>query len=118
MQPGTNIAFDLYLRSTASAQFGVAELDALNTFKITTIDLPPGYSFRADSDGFLSKFGAAVPITPVPEPSTWGAVQRRHRGAGLAAAQDPSLTRKLRSGPETFVDTDKPLWTRRCRVHP
>ena len=77
---GTYDAQILLTKVDNPSQFGVAELDALNTFKITTIDLPPGYSFRADSDGFLSKFGAAVPITPVPEPSTWGLFS-----AGIAA---------------------------------
>lgn len=71
VQQDDMIEFDLFLSGTASVAFGVAELDALNTFKITTIDLPPGYSFRPDADGFLSKFGAAAPITPVPEPATW-----------------------------------------------
>lgn len=70
VQDGDEIAFMIYLHGSATAGFGLAELDALNTFEITTIDLPPGYSFTPDADGFLSQFGASAPTTPVPEPAT------------------------------------------------
>ena len=57
---------------------GLVDLDATNTFKITGIGLPPGYSFTSDSTGFLSQFGApTVPVDPgtppvghVPEPGS------------------------------------------------
>lgn len=67
---GDAIVFDFYLRSDLVTVAGLAEFDASNTFKVTGIDLPDGYSFTSDSDGFLSKFGAAPPPTSVPEPAS------------------------------------------------
>jgi len=80
VQAGDRIDFLLYLHGSATAGFGLAELDALNTFEITTIDLPPGYSFTPDADGFLSQFDASAPTAPVPEPATAGLI-----GIGLIA---------------------------------
>lgn len=71
VQAGDQIDFSIYLHGSATAGFGLAELDALNTFKITAIDLPPGYSFTPDADGFLSQFSATTATPPVPEPATF-----------------------------------------------
>jgi len=67
---GDSILFDLYLRTDVSAVAGFSNFDASNTFKITGIDLPPGYSFTPDSDGFLSQFGSQTPTPSVPEPES------------------------------------------------
>lgn len=67
---GDSILFDFYLRADLVTVAGLAQFDASNTFKVTGIDLPDGYSFTSDSDGFLSKFGAAPPVTSVPEPES------------------------------------------------
>lgn len=67
---GDSIQFDFYLRADLLTVAGLAQFDASNTFKVTGIDLPDGYSFTSDSDGFLSKFGAAPPVTSVPEPES------------------------------------------------
>jgi hypothetical protein len=66
VHPGDVIGFSAFMRASVTAALGVADLDVLNTFKITGVDLPPGYSFTPDADGFLSQFG----VTPVPEPAT------------------------------------------------
>ena len=62
---GDTIRFALNLDAQVSSVAGSSEVDALNTFKITGIDLPPGYTFAPGANGFLSEFNA-----PVPEPST------------------------------------------------
>lgn len=67
---GDSILFDFYLKADLLTVAGLAQFDASNTFKVTGIDLPDGYSFTSDSDGFLSKFGAAPPVTSVPEPES------------------------------------------------
>jgi hypothetical protein len=67
---GDSILFDLYLKTDVSAVAGFSHFDASNTFKITGVDLPPGYSFTSDSDGFLSQFGSQTPPASVPEPES------------------------------------------------
>jgi hypothetical protein len=66
VHPGDVIGFSTFMRASVTAALSVAELDVLNTFKITGIDLSPGYSFTPDADGFLSQFVTS----PVPEPAT------------------------------------------------
>jgi hypothetical protein len=73
VNPGDSIFFDLYLKADALAVAGFSHFDASNTFKITGVELPPGYSFTSDSNGFLSQFSAPVspgpgPVSSVPEP--------------------------------------------------
>ena len=75
VNPGDQIDFMLDLRTTVRAAAGFVDFDATNTFKITQIALPFGYSFTSDSTGFLSQFGApTVPVGPpgtsIPEPGT------------------------------------------------
>ena len=78
VNPGDQIYFSLSLLSSVQAVAGLVDFDATNTFKITGIGLPPGYSFTSDATGFLSQFGApTVPVDPgtppvgqVPEPGT------------------------------------------------
>jgi hypothetical protein len=65
VEDGDRIDFNLFLRTVATAGAGSTEFDAGNTFKITAIDLPTGFTFRPDGQGFLSEFGS-----PVPEPSS------------------------------------------------
>lgn len=67
---GDSIYFDLYLKTDALSVAGFAHFDASNTFKITGVDLPDGYSYTADSDGFLSQFDALPPVSSVPEPES------------------------------------------------
>lgn len=69
VNPGDKIDFDLSLRTDVSAVAGLVDFDATNTFKITNIDLPTGYSFTSDASGFLSQFGA-TPVAQVDEPQT------------------------------------------------
>ena len=74
VNPGDVMHFDFYLRTEVSAVAGSVDFDATNTFKITDISLPPGYTFTSDATGFLSQFGAPPvvinPGTQVPEPGT------------------------------------------------
>ena len=73
VSPGDVMHFDLYLRTDVSAVAGLVDFDATNTFKITDIDLPSGYSFTPDATGFLSQFGAP-PIIVVPPNAVPGSV--------------------------------------------
>lgn len=75
VNPGDQIDFSFGLLTDVSAVAGLVDFDATNTFKITEIGLPPGYSFTSDATGFLSQFGGpGVPVDPpvgqVPEPGT------------------------------------------------
>lgn len=67
VQDGDFIPFVLFFRADARTISGASMIDALNTFKITAVDLPPGFSFTSDAGGFLSQFGA--PPSAVPEPT-------------------------------------------------
>lgn len=67
---GDFILFDFYLRADLLTVAGLAQFDASHTFKVTGVDLPEGYSFTSDSDGFLSKSGATPPVSSVPEPES------------------------------------------------
>ena len=69
VSPGDVMHFSLYLKTDVSAVAGLVDFDATNTFKITNIDLPTGYSFTSDATGFLSQFGA-TPVAQVDEPQT------------------------------------------------
>jgi hypothetical protein len=62
VQPGSDIYFSLYLKADALTVAGDVQFDASNTFKITGVDLPSGYTFTSDAEGFLSQFPAAVPV--------------------------------------------------------
>lgn len=65
---GDSIFFDLYLDVDVLTVAGLSQFDASNTFKITGVDLPDGYSFTSDASGFLSQFAASV--SSVPEPTS------------------------------------------------
>jgi hypothetical protein len=102
---GDAILFDFYLRADLVTVAGLVDFDASHTFKVTGVDLPEGYSFTSDSDGFLSKFGAAPPVTSVPEPAsplllglglTLMAATRR-RGTAKAQARPSAATFGTRS---------------------
>jgi hypothetical protein len=90
VQAGDTIPFSLYFNGNASSVAGTTELDVLNTFKITGIDLPAGLTFTPDAQGFLSQFAVAG-VSPVPEPSSMlllgigmlalGATKRRRASA-------------------------------------
>lgn len=67
---GDFILFDFYLRTDVVTVAGLTNFDASHTFKVTGVDLPDGYSFTPDSDGFLSQFGTAPPVSSVPEPQS------------------------------------------------
>lgn len=96
VQAGDTIPFNLSFTGNASSLAGTTDLDVLNTFKITGIDLPAGLAFTPDAQGFLSQF--AVPgVSPVPEPSSMlllaigmvavGATKRR----GIARSRNSEL---------------------------
>lgn len=105
VSPGDVMHFALYLKTDVSAVAGLVDFDATNTFKITQIGLPPGYSFTSDATGFLSQFGApTVPVDPgtppvgqVPEPGSlllvglagMLAVATRRRGSSANARSNP-----------------------------
>lgn len=105
VNPGDQIDFNLYLKTDVSVVAGIVNFDATNTFKITGIGLPPGYSFTSDATGFLSQFGApTVPVDPgtppvgqVPEPGSlllvglagMLAVATRRRGSSVNIRANP-----------------------------
>lgn len=73
VNPGDVIHFSLGLQTDVSVVAGLVDFDATNTFKITGIGLPPGYSFTSDATGFLSQFGGPVdppPVGQLPEPGS------------------------------------------------
>lgn len=63
---GDVITFGLSLQGRAFMDAGTAALDMSNTFKITGVELPPGFGFTSDSPGFLAQFN---PATTVPLPA-------------------------------------------------
>ncbi len=90
---GDSIAFNLFLNASAFTVAGSSEFDASNTFKITGVELPPGFTFTSDAQGFLAQFPSPAPI-PIPATmwffgSAMGAVAgafRRHRSIGEIGA--------------------------------
>ncbi len=62
---GDAINFSMTLNVRAFAVAGGVDLDLSNTFKITGVDLPPGFGFTSDSPGFLAQFNPASAV-PVP----------------------------------------------------
>lgn len=82
VHPGDVIGADFYLSANVDSLEGNVTLDTSNTFKITSIALPEGFSYTPDADGFLSKFGGSTIPDPqpgaVPEASTMSLF-----GAGL-----------------------------------
>lgn len=94
VEAGDTIPFTLFFTGNASSLAGTTDLDVLNTFKITGIDLPAGLTFTPDAQGFLSQF-AAPDVSSVPEPSSMlllgigmlavGAVKRRGVARALGA---------------------------------
>jgi len=63
--PGQRLDMQFDLRSTRSTVVGISAIDFSNTFKLTSIALPAGYTYAPDAQGFLSTF---VP-SAVPEPA-------------------------------------------------
>ena len=138
VNPGDPINFNLYLRTDVSAVAGIVDFDATNTFKITGIGLPQGYSFTSDATGFLSQFGApTVPVDPpgtqIPEPGTllliglagMLAVAKRRPGSAkhlagraqhfqsfrLFVSPNPFTISRLSLGfPRLSCDLGSPLW--------
>ena len=86
--PGQRLDMSFYLRSTLTTVVDISSIDIANTFKLTAIDLPAGYTYKADEQGFLSQFAP----TAVPEPASSTlllaglggvAVLARRRGLGV-----------------------------------
>lgn len=88
VDPGDTIAFSLYLNASLFSVAGSVEFDASNTFKITGVELPPGFTFTSDAEGFLSQFGSP---TPVPSPA---AIWFFGSAIGIAAMRRDRSSRK------------------------
>jgi len=96
VHPGDRIDMSFYLHASVTSGVDAVELNALNTFKLTAIDLPEGYTYTPDAEGFLSQFQQPtteppVTSTAVPEPATgmlmgsvilFGLALIRHRRRG------------------------------------
>ena len=91
VHPGDRIDMFFYMRGNIDALLGAVELDVSNTFRLTGIDLPPGYSYTSDAQGFLSQF----PLPAVPEPAS---------GALLALALPGMLLWARRRAPRRRPD--------------
>ena len=75
VHPGDRIDMYFYLHASVTSGVDAVELNVLNTFKFTAIDLPEGYTYTPDAQGFLSQFQQPtteppVTSTAVPEPAT------------------------------------------------
>jgi hypothetical protein len=68
VQPGQRIDMYFYVLAGLTSAVDKTEVNMLNTFKLTAIDLPDGYTYTSDASGFLSQFGTP----PVPEPTPAG----------------------------------------------
>jgi len=66
VRSGDAIGFSLYMNLDAFSVAGNNALDLSNTFKITAVDLPPGFAFTAQDPEFLAQFN---PTTTVPVPA-------------------------------------------------
>lgn len=77
VQPGQRLDMSFYLSGRVASVVSGVTLDLSNTFKLTAITLPAGYSYVSDAQGFLSQFQS-----PVPEPT--GSVLLLAGGLALA----------------------------------
>jgi hypothetical protein len=68
VQPGQRIDMSFYVLAGLASVVDKTEVNMLNTFKLTAIDLPDGYTYTSDASDFLSQFSTAA----VPEPSPAG----------------------------------------------
>ena len=66
VHPGERIDMAFTFFAGVISSVGLVEINAFNTFKITQLDLPPGYTYTPDEQGFLSEFHPAA----VPEPAS------------------------------------------------
>ena len=64
VQAGDAISFYLLIKADAQSVASVSEIDSSSTFKIVSVELPPGFTFTSDAQGFLSQFGSPVPVPP------------------------------------------------------
>ncbi len=61
VEPGQTLDMSFYVRMGVTSQVDIASVNMLNTFKLTAIDLPAGYTYTSDAEGFLSEFTPSVP---------------------------------------------------------
>ena len=61
VEPGQTVDMSFYVRMGVTSSVDIASVDMLNTFKLTAIDLPAGYTYTSDAEGFLSEFTPSVP---------------------------------------------------------
>ncbi|MEO8123348.1 MAG: PEP-CTERM sorting domain-containing protein [Burkholderiales bacterium] len=66
VEPGQTLDMSFYLHMLVTSQVDIASVSMLHTFKLTSIDLPAGYTYTSDAEGFLSEFTPS----PVPEPAS------------------------------------------------
>ena len=66
VQPGQRLDMSFYMRAALISVVGITTIDIGNTFKLTSISLPAGYTYAPDAQGFLSQFVPSV----VPEPTS------------------------------------------------
>lgn len=66
VEPGQTLDMSFYLRMFVTSQDDIANVSMLHTFKLTSIELPTGYTYTSDSEGFLSEFTPPA----VPEPAS------------------------------------------------
>jgi len=59
--PGQTLDMSFYVHMGVTSQVDIASVNMLNTFKLTAIDLPAGYTYTSDAEGFLSEFTPSVP---------------------------------------------------------
>jgi len=90
VHPGDRIDMSFLMQASIDALVGAVELDISNTFRLTAIELPPGYTYTSDADGFLSQFQPPA----VPEPASASLM-----ALALALSIGSVLTRRARAGP-------------------